>query len=665
MKADRFRRILFLVDRSALGEQATDSFKDVRLENLQTFTDIYDVKELSDRRPDEHTRVHLATVQGMVKRILHPEPGQMPIPIDQYDCIVIDECHRGYTLDQQLSDAEFQFRDEDDYISQYRRVLDHFDAVKIGLTATPALHTTEIFGQPVYNYSYRQAVIDGWLVDHEPPIRIATKLARTGIKWKKGEKMKVYERGTGKIVNTVAPDDTGYDVEHFNKYVVTEPFNRVVCAELTNHIDPDLPGKTLIFCVNDSHADLVVRLFKDALESKYGPIDDDVVAKITGKIDDPLQMIRRYKNEQLPKIAVTVDLLTTGIDVPEIVNLVFIRGVRSRILYEQMLGRGTRLCPDLFGKGKDKEVFKIFDAVDLYAKLQDFNTMKPVVTVPQITFVELATALLDCKGKTAAREILDMIVAKLHRKQRLLLRDADQFRQRFCLDAAAFIRDIARKTPTFTTRIFARQPGIPKFLDDLTTGPGGLPISEHADEFEGTSRGYGRDVIKPGDYLDGFAQWLSQNMNKIPALLVVTRRPRELTREQLKQIKIALDAAGYNETKLKTAWHELKNEDIAATIIGFIRNRALGSPLVPYAGRVDRALKDILAERKWTEPQRRWLDMLANQIKVETIVDRPALDTGLFANIGGFARINKAFDGQFEIVLHELQDRIWTDSTAA
>jgi type I restriction enzyme R subunit len=94
------------------------------------------------------------------------------LTVDQYDCIVVDECHRGYLLDQELSETELTFRDFNEYISKYRRVLDYFDAVKIGLTATPALHTTQIFGEPVYTYSYREAVIDGWLIDHEPPYRI-------------------------------------------------------------------------------------------------------------------------------------------------------------------------------------------------------------------------------------------------------------------------------------------------------------------------------------------------------------------------------------------------------------------------------------------------------------------------------------------------------------
>ena len=165
-KAGRFRRVLFLVDRTALGEQTTEALVDFRLEQHQSFTDIYEVKQLGDVQPNRETRLHIATIQGMIKRLLYAAEDAQPLPIDQYDCVIVDECHRGYNLDREMSDTELSFRSEQDYISQYSRVLDHFDAVRIGLTATPALHTTGIFGEPVYTYSYRQAVIDGYLIDH-------------------------------------------------------------------------------------------------------------------------------------------------------------------------------------------------------------------------------------------------------------------------------------------------------------------------------------------------------------------------------------------------------------------------------------------------------------------------------------------------------------------
>ena len=241
--------------------------------------------------------------------------------------MVVDECHRGYLLDREMSDAELSFRNEADYISKYRRVLEHFDAVKIGLTATPALHTVQIFGDPIFTYSYREAVIDGYLIDHDPPIRIETALSRDGIHFAKGEHLPLLDTATGEIDLTHAPDDLDFEVSDFNRQVITRPFNQVVCEELAKHIDPSLPGKTLIFAASDAHADIVVDELKKAFVRRYGEVDDAAVAKITGSVDDPGKLIRCFRNDASPTIAVTVDLLTTGIDVPKIENLVFLRRV--------------------------------------------------------------------------------------------------------------------------------------------------------------------------------------------------------------------------------------------------------------------------------------------------------------------------------------------------
>jgi len=665
IKLGRFKRCLFLVDRQTLGDQAGNRFKDVQIENLQTFADIYDIKELDDIQPDPDTRLHLATIQGMVKRLLYPSPGQPPIPVDQYDLIIVDECHRGYILDQELSNQELLFKDEKDYISKYRRVLEHFDAVKVGLTATPALHTTEIFGKPIFTYSYRQAVVDGYLVDHEPPIRLVTRLAKHGIKWKKGEPLKIYRAASGTIDLTITPDELKFNMEAFNRQVITEPFNQVICNELAAEIDPNLPGKTLVYCANDNHADMVVRLLKNSLEARYGPIHDDTVIKITGNTDDPRGLVRRYQNEQLPKIAVTVDLLTTGIDVHEIVNLVFIRRVRSRLLYEQMLGRATRLCPDLFGPGQDKEVFRIFDAVDIYAALENFNTMKPVVKDTHLTFTKVLDQLANAPNAGTRRDAFDELVAMLQRKRHRLQRKDEEIKTLCGQTILEFIAAVRKAGPKGAVTEFKKHVGFTLALDHLadTTLPASLPISEHPDTLELKERGYGK-FTRPADYLEGFGSWLKDNINLIPALVVVTKRPRELTRAQLKQIKLALDEAGYTETNLRTAWREWKNVDIAANIIGFIRNRALGSPLLPYGERVDHALQSILASQAWTSPQRQWLQKFANQIKADTIVDLDALEHGVFQNSGGFVRLNKIFDGHISDILTDFQARIWSDAAA-
>lgn len=655
LKTKRFRRILFLVDRTALGEQTDNAFKDSRMENLQSFADIFEIKGLKDTEPDRDTKIHIATVQGMVKRVLYPSDTASVMTPDQYDCIVVDECHRGYLLDRELSDRELEFRDFNDYVSKYRRVLEHFDAVKIGLTATPALHTTQIFGEPVYTYSYREAVIDGWLIDHEPPFQIRTKLSEEGMIWNAGEQMEFFNPQTGQLDLVHAPDEVKIEVEQFNRKVVTEDFNRVVCEALAQHIDPSLPEKTLIFCATDAHADIVVNQLKQAFQAIYGSVEDDAIVKITGNADKPLELIRKFRNEVNPKVAVTVDLLTTGIDVPSICNLVFIRRVNSRILYEQMLGRATRLCHDI-----GKEVFRIFDAVRLYEAIAPVSSMKPVVVNPNISFTQLVEELETVKNPDALEIVINQLLAKIQRQRRHLSPNSQEQLEAIAgMPLPNMVSHLRQSTPQQVKQWWEQRKAITQILDRRDGGTKPILISRHADELVAIERGYG-NAERPEDYLDSFRAFLLENMNTIPALIVVTQRPRELTRGQLKELRIRLDTAGYTETNLKTAWREMTNEDIAASIIGFIRQATLGDALISYTERVDRAMKKILASQSWTPPQRKWLERIGKQMKAETIVDREALDKGEFKTQGGgFERLNKVFGGDLENIVIQIHENIW------
>ena len=658
LKARRFRRVLFLVDRTSLGEQAEGAFKNVKLESQKTLDKIYDVRGNDDLVVDADTRLHIATVQGMVRNVLFAGDDKPPVPVDRYDCIIVDESHRGYNLDRDMSEGELQFRSERDYVSSYRRVLDHFDAVRIGLTATPALHTTEIFGKPAFEYTYRQAVIDGFLVDHEPPIRIRTELNTSGIHWQVGEEVAVYRGGNDQLELFNTPDEIDIEVEGFNTKVVTENFNRVVCDALAEEIDPSLPGKTLIFCATDSHADMVVTLLKEAFARVYGEVEDDAVMKITGAADKPRKKIRLFKNESLPKVAVTVDLLSTGIDVPEITSVVFLRRVRSRILYEQMLGRATRLCPEI-----GKEFFRVYDPIDLYAALQDYSTMKPVVTRPSFTFEQLAQELVKVSDESYCEDVAEEFLVKFHRRKSRLEGEAQaEFSVAAGMDPGDFASLLRRKDASELRRFFSEQPRVAAYLDGLRSSEQKpLLVSPHDDKLLGTERGYGT-ATKPEDYLDGFKSYLQEHRNELPALMVVMQRPRELTRKQLKELRLALDQAGYSESHLRTAWSETTNQDIAASIVGFIRNQSLGSPLVSFQERVDRAVAKILASQSWTTPQRQWLERIGKQLGKETIVDRAALDRGQFKAKGGFSRIDRVFGGRLEAVLGDLHEQLWTDA---
>lgn len=680
LKSQRFERVLFLVDRSALGEQAENAFKEVRLENLQTFAQNYDVAGLEDIAPAKETKVHVATVQGMVKRILWRDDDAQPVPIDQYDCIIIDESHRGYTLDKEATEGEMELRDMKEYVSTYRRVLDHFDAVKVGLTATPAQHTTEIFGKAVFTYSYPEAVADGFLVDHEPPIRIVTQLSRDGIQFKKGQEVEVLQPG-GAVQLSMLPDEMQFDVESFNRSVITEGFNKAVASQLASHLDPFGQAKTIVFCVDDDHAERFVPILKDALEEVHGPLDDSVVQKITGSVDRPLSAIRHFKNERLPLIAVTVDLLTTGIDVPTVSNIVFLRRVRSRILYEQMIGRATRRCDEI---GKD--VFHIFDAVGLYDALSQVSDMKPLVKDVQRTTKELIQELLDPRAKKAkggvegrshADDLLQEIVEKLRRSIRksLSLKPTEESQAvAEGLEAAlgATLRALPDRLKEMGTeaaiQTFQEKPELVSLIERLglsnQRGKTAV-IAPHEDQVVAVEHGYGEGNTRPEDYLQAFGTFVTENQNQIAAIRTVVTRPRDLTRAQLKELKLKLDAAGYSEAKLRAAWRAWKNEDIAATIIGFIRQRAIGSPLVPYETRVDRAVAKVLSAGSFTEPQKKWLQRIAEQMKKEVVVDDEAFSKGAFANVGGWKGVDRQLGGRLAKVLQEIGDEVWSDKIGA
>jgi type I restriction enzyme R subunit len=664
IKHGRFHRILFLVDRTTLGNQAMDTFRDVNVEGTFALADVYDVKELEDIQPESDTRVHVATVQGMVRRILNRRDDEDPIPVDRYDCIIIDECHRGYNLDRELSGSELEFRDFDDYVSKYRRVIEYFDAVRIGMTATPALHTTQIFGEPVYEYSYRKAVVDGYLVDHEPPFQISTARSEDGIHWDAGDELLRYNPRTSTVDLIHTPDEIDVDIESFNSQVVTRPFNKAVISRIVQEIDPSLPGKTLVFCVDDDHADMVVNVFEEELENLYGEVRNDTVEKITGYRDDPQQLIRYYRNEQFPRIAVTVDLLTTGVDVPSITDLVFIRRVKSRILYEQMIGRATRLCSNLYGPDQDKETFRIFDTVQLYDALQDYSDMKPVVQQPSITFAQLGGELKAVDDEYV-EEVYDQFMAKLNRKRSALKQNAEAVETRTGYTPEELFDHLRSGGSDALSSLLDDDPGVVDFLDELKYDSLQYKlISEHEDQVREVKRGYGTENQRPDSYLEGLNAWIESNQNDLTALEVVLQRPRELTRKQLRELQTELSRAGYTETQIQHAVQETSNQEIAASIIGFLRSQALGSPLVSYAERVDRALQHVLQDHDWSGVQKRWLQRIAKQIKRNVVVDRAALDEPPFEQSGGYDRLNKIFDGELSEVLDELQEEVWEDEAA-
>lgn len=677
LKAERFRRILFLVDRNALGTQAQDAFDEALLEQNQPLSAIYNIAELGDMAAQAETRVQVATVQAMARRLF---ASDAPPPVDAYDCIIVDEAHRGYALDQEMTEGELAVRDAAQYLSAYRRVLDYFDAVRVGLTATPARHTSEIFGKPVFTYSYREAVADDWLIDHEPPIRYQTLLSQKGIHFDKGEEVHALNLATGKVETDVLDDELDFQVDSFNRRVINEDFNRVICEALAKELDPFSDEKTLIFCATDAHADMVKRLLDDVFKALYDDqYNEAAVRKITGTSDKVGQLVRRYKNEPYPSIAITVDLLTTGIDVPPICHLVFMRRVRSRILYEQMIGRATRRCDEI-----GKTVFKIYDPVDIYAALQSVNTMRPLVKDPKITMEQLLDELNNpdsysapgtLQGGSHAQDVLNQLNQKLMRvlrsaehmagRQPGLRQRLTDLEQQWGVPPAQLHQHLHTLGPRDAADFINQRVGLLAQLVDVQAlmGSSHRPIlSGHKDKLAIREQSWGA-YSKPEDYLESFAHFVRQQVNQSAALAVIVTRPRDLTREQLREVRLLLDSHGYGEATLQAAWRNKSNQTIAASIIGFIRQAAIGEALVPFEQRVAKAMQRIHNLVAWTPVQRKWLDRLAAQLTHEVVVDRTYINSA-FAHDGGAKRLDKTLGNQLDVVLTGLADHLWDHSVA-
>jgi type I restriction enzyme, R subunit len=226
------------------------------------------------------------------------------------------------------------------------------------------------------------------------------------------------------------------------------------------------------------------------------------------------------------------------------------------------------------------------------------------------------------------------------------------------MDRRRLLDHVRQATPQDIGQWFAQHPEVADLLDDVYHQGTRFLISEHADALRRIERGYGT-ATQPEDYLDSFRRFITEHVDQIPALLVVTQRPRDLTRAQLRELRLQLDQAGFSEAHLRTAWRETTNQDIAASVIGFIRHVALGQPLLAHRERVQAALQTILARQPWTTPQRQWLERIGKQLEQEVVVDREAIDSGQFKAMGGYQRLNRIFQGQLDDILHDLAEAMW------
>jgi type I restriction enzyme R subunit len=693
------RRILFLVDRKALAAQAVREFSAFTTPQNNKFTQEYEVYSQKFQKEDfgdddpfdpkvlpneyltapksSHTFVYVSTIQRMARNLfgaegcfsqsagdadyegdtLAPTGGEgrdegdadkLDIPIHAFDVIIADECHRGYTAQE---------------MSIWRETINHFDAIRIGLTATPAAHTTALFGPPVFRYTVEQAILDGYLVDYEP-VAIKSEVRMNGVFLKEGETVERVDTDTGQKALDQLEDERAFEAAEVERSITAPDSNRKIIEEVAQHAYEHEAAtgrfpKTLIFAVNDlphtSHADQLVKICRDVF--KQG---DDFVKKITGNpnVDRPLQRIREFRNRPNPKVVVTVDMLSTGVDIPALEFVVFLRPVKSRILWEQMLGRGTRRCDDI-----NKSKFVVFDCFDgtliqYFKNVSSFDIAPPgrtPLTLPQVIENIWQNVDRDYHVRILAKRLLriDMDMNADARTQFAawipegdMGRFAKELPQRLKQDFAGAMKLL--REPTFQKLLLEYPRAKRTFLTTIEDKD--VVTSQKLER-------YGR-FDNAEDYLDAFEKFVKANADKAAALGVLLQRPRDWRPAVMDELRRTLNQHGFETEKLQRA-HRAKGFKALADVISIVKHAAAQqAPLLTAEERVNRAIEKFLESRKLTPEQMQWLSLVREHLVKNLAMDEEDFDlTPLLEMRGGKAKARKVF-GELAKIVSELNEAV-------
>jgi len=684
MKSSAGKRILFLVDRRALAAQAVRTFASFEPEPNRKFDKIYEVysqrfqrEDLGDDKFDpkvlppaylnapqpKHAFVYVCTIQRMAVNLfgrdavwsgadiddIDEDADRVEIPIHAFDVIIADECHRGYTT------AE---------LSLWRSTLDHFDAIKIGLTATPAAHTKAYFQDVVFRYEYARAVREGYLVDYDV-VKVKSDVRMQGLFLKEGEGVTVVDPETGTEQLDHVEDERTFESTEIERKVTSPDSNRKILEEIKKYAEQHEARygrfpKTLIFAANDvqhmSHADQLVRLAVDV----FGR-GSSFVKKITGTVDRPLQRIREFRNRPEPGIVVTVDMLSTGVDIPDLEFIVFLRPIKSRILFEQMLGRGTRKGE----KYPDKSHFTVFDCFD--------GTL--------LAYFKQATAItaepLEAPGRTIEQVIEDIwsnrdrdynIRCLVRRLQRIDKEMDGSARDEFAAlgipagdlgKYAAALPGLLRQDFTPTMKVLRN----PALQERLVNYPRPKKTFWRAIENEDTVTseylvrdGLGREH-KPEDYLQLFARFVRDNPSHIDAIRILLDRPKDWSTVALSELRAKLTAAPEHFTvDLLRKAHQVRHHKALVDIISMVKHAAdEQEPLLTAAERVQRAFDKISAGRTFTPDQEKWLGRIREHLVANLTIGREDFDNvPILNNAGGWGSASRAFGGELDKLVEEL-----------
>lgn len=721
LKYAKAKRVLFLVDTKNLGEQAEQEFMSfVPNDDNRKFTELYSVQRLKSSYIATDSQVCISTIQRLYAILKGTEleesaeeenpnerkyqPKEIPpieydgkMPIEFFDFVVIDECHRSiYNL--------------------WKQVLEYYDAFEIGLTATPDKRTVGYFDQNlVSEYSHEMAVADGVNVGYEVFI-IDTKVTQQGATLWKGEYIEHRERLSRKKRMELQDEDENYSKQQLDKDVVNPNQIRTIIRTFKEHLPSifkeryDKNGnfevpKTLIFAKTDSHANDII----DIVRAEFAE-ENKFCKKITYKTDeDPKSVLSQFRNDYHPRIAVTVDMVATGTDIKPLECLLFMRDVKSINYFEQMKGRGTRTI-DLDSLRKvtptakfTKDHFVIVDAIGVTKSLK--TDSRPLEKKPGVPLKELLQAVAvgareEALFTSLANRLtrLDKQITEKEKKQFAEKANGKSVSQVVKELLNAFnpdvLEDIERKVRTEMPEAapIAIDAAIKTQTENLQNEAAKVFTGELNEYIENVRKAYEQkiDLSNPDEVMHvgwdkdnasastarvaEFKAWMEMHKDELMALQIFYNQPfrrRELTYTMIKDVleKLQKDKPTLAPMHVWRAYEALEQcngspRNELTAIVSLIRKiSGLDTTLTAYDKIVDKNFQDWVFKKqagatKFNEEQMQWLRMIKEYVVNSFHIDKDDFDLNPFNAAGGLGKFYALFKDDYEKIIEELNEAL-------
>jgi len=714
IKFAKAKRVLFLVDRNNLGKQAFGEFDNFSTpDDGRKFTELYNVQQLQSNILDDVSKVHITTIQRLFSMLKgdpefdpeneerslfemgssldHEQPRYVTystnIPIDYYDFIIIDECHRSiYNL--------------------WRDVLLYFDAYLIGLTATPSALTFGFFNRNlVMEYNRQRAVADGVNVDGEV-YRIRTKITEQGSQIDAGFGVYKRDKLTRQQRWELLDENLEYDPKQLDREVVAEGQIRTIVRAFRERLFTEIfPGrsevpKTLIFAKDDAHAENIVSIVRE----EFGR-GDEFCKKITYKVSGttPGQLIRDFRSSYYPRIVVTVDMIATGTDIKPLEILLFMRSVKSRGLFEQMLGRGTRVISDtdyrnVVPDNAHKTHFVIVDAVGVIErekfdpqvlerkKSKTFSQLMESIALGAFDEDDLfslagrLSRLIKKSSETdlkrveeCAGETLQFLINQIINST-----DIDHIREKAQVENFSEMEAAEALTHT-AVYPFASNPQLRQLLENIKMRS--EQVIDVTSQDTVLEAGFNAEATEKAKQLVGsFQLFLEENKDQITALELIFQQPtsqQHLTFIQIKELakEMTQPPNAFTTEQLWRAYAQLEKDRVRGVnekrvltdLVTLVRHALmLDDELTPYPDVVTQRYHQWLEDHErsgkaFTAQQRWWLDRITEHIGVNLEINITDLDSGIFLQRGGRLGAIRIFSDALPTLLDEINQNVRYD----